>query len=100
VKYIQVPHHGSKRNVGPTVLDRILGPKKAQEAFDKTAFVSAAKDGEPKHPARKVVNAFQRRGAKVFATKGSGLYQHSKDLPLRAGWRTATNLAFYEQVDE
>src|SRR5258707_1698440 len=23
---IQVPHHGSKHNVGPTVLNRILGP--------------------------------------------------------------------------
>jgi beta-lactamase superfamily II metal-dependent hydrolase len=100
VKYVQVPHHGSKRNVGPTILDRILGPKKSEEAFDKTAFVSVANDAEPKHPARKVVNAFQRRGAKVFATKGNGLCQRSKDLPKRDGWNDATKLPFYEQVDE
>jgi beta-lactamase superfamily II metal-dependent hydrolase len=100
VKYIQVPHHGSKRNAGPAILDRIIGPKKPQEVFDKTAFVSAAKDGEPKHPARKVINAFQRRGAKVFATQGNGLCQHSKDVPKRDGWNDATKLPFYEQVDE
>jgi len=100
VKYVQVPHHGSKRNVGPAVLDRILGPKRPQENFDKSAFVSAAKDSQPKHPARKVINAFQRRGAKVFSTQGQGLYQHSKDLPLRGGWVVATKLPFYEQVDE
>ena len=100
VKYVQVPHHGSKRNVGPAILDRILGLKKQQEAFDKSAFVSAAKDSEPKHPARKVINAFQRRGAKVFATQGIGLCQHSKDVPKRDGWSDATKLPFYEQVDE
>ena len=100
VKYIQVPHHGSKRNVGPSILDRIIGLKKSEQTFDKTAFVSASKDGEPKHPARKVVNAFQRRGAKVFATKGNGLCQHSKDVPKRQGWNDATKLPFYEQVDE
>src|SRR5215472_297574 len=25
--FVQVPHHGSRRNVGPTILDRLLGPK-------------------------------------------------------------------------
>jgi len=27
LKFVQVPHHGSRRNVGPTVLNRLLGPK-------------------------------------------------------------------------
>ena len=43
----QVPHHGSKRNVGPTILNRIIGPKlRYGTGFTtKTAIVSAAADG-------------------------------------------------------
>lgn len=100
VRLIQVPHHGSKRNVGPTILNRIVGPIKATESYDKTAFVSASKDGQPKHPAKKVVNAFKRRGANVFATQGKGLWHHSSDAPQRPGWDNATPLPFYKEVDE
>jgi beta-lactamase superfamily II metal-dependent hydrolase len=100
IKFIQVPHHGSKRNAGPGILDRLLGPKRTEESFDKTAFVSAAKDGEPKHPARKVINAFQRRGSRVFATQGKTVAHRSKEAPKRDGWTDAVRLPFYEQVDE
>lgn len=100
VNFIQVPHHGSKRNVGPTILNRIVGTIKATESYDKTAFVSASKDGQPKHPAKKVVNAFKRRGANVFATQGKGLWHHSNDAPQRPGWSAATPLPFYDEVDE
>ena len=39
--FIQVPHHGSKRNVGPSILNRLVGPKQHQDHRLKTAFVSA-----------------------------------------------------------
>lgn len=100
IDFIQVPHHGSRRNVGPTILNRIIGPIEATESYDKTAFVSAAKDGQPKHPAKKVVNAFKRRGAEVFATQGKGLWHHSNDAPQRLGWSAAQPLPFYKEVDE
>nr|BAL57360.1 metallo-beta-lactamase family protein [uncultured Acetothermia bacterium]BAL58876.1 metallo-beta-lactamase family protein [Candidatus Acetothermum autotrophicum] len=100
VSFIQVPHHGSKRNVGPTILNQIVGPIKTPESYDKTAFVSASKDGQPKHPAKKVVNAFMRRGANVFATQGKGLWYYSNDAPKRYGWSAATPLQFYDVVDE
>ncbi|MCS7159458.1 MAG: MBL fold metallo-hydrolase [Gemmatales bacterium] len=101
VHFIQVPHHGSKRNVGPTILNRILGPiRPTEDSYDKTAFISASKEGQPKHPAKKVVNAFKRRGANVFATQGEGLWHHSSDAPARKGWSAATPLPFYQEVDE
>jgi beta-lactamase superfamily II metal-dependent hydrolase len=99
-KYVQVPHHGSRRNVGPTILNRIIGPIKEQEVRDKTAFISAAKDSNSKHPAKKVVNAFKRRGASVYATQGKGLWQHSSDAPPRQGWSSAAELPFYEEVED
>lgn len=97
---VQVPHHGSRRNCGPTVLNEILGPKYQEPASVKSAFVSAGKTA-PKHPARKVVNAFHRRGAKdrVYATQGRSI-RHHHNAPDRAGWTATTTLPFYEQVEE
>lgn len=75
--FMQVPHHGSRRNVTPSALDRWLGPAKAQGAAHAgTAFCSAARLDED-HPRRKVVNAFTRRGYQVHVTNGRHIYfQH------------------------
>jgi beta-lactamase superfamily II metal-dependent hydrolase len=54
---VQVPHHGSRRNVSPSVLDRIVGPKLPPGSPPiKKAIVSAPKDDE-KHPRKIVLNA-------------------------------------------
>ncbi len=55
--FIQIPHHGSRRNVGPTILTRVLGDRQAETMPTKfTAFVSAPKDDD-QHPRRIVLNA-------------------------------------------
>lgn len=64
---LQIPHHGSRRNVGPSILNR-LGAR--------YAVISACKDGAPKHPSRKVINALIRRGIDVYCTSGK-LLNHS-----------------------
>lgn len=95
---IQVPHHGSKRNSGPSVLDRLIGPKLDHDRSLRPAIVSAAPDGAPKHPARQVTNAFRRRGTPVYATQGINLrFEHNASLP---GYGPATPLPFYTEVDE
>lgn len=98
LSFIQVPHHGSRRNVGPSILNHLVGPKLKEQKILKTAFVSASKDGEPKHPSKKVTNAFMRRGAPVHATQGSKKY-HYKDAPDR-GWSKSVPLPFYNEVEE
>lgn len=97
--FVQVPHHGSKRNVGPTILDRIIGPPLASDQQRKAAFVSVAVDGAPKHPAKKVTNAFRRRGAFVHATQGVAKL-HYKDAPPRPGWGPSEPLPLYVEVEE
>lgn len=97
--FSQTPHHGSKRNVGPTILDRILGPKLSTDAPSRTAFVSVPKEGEPKHPSKKVTNAYRRRGFRVVATKGQAI-RHSHQAPTRAGWVAATVVPFYDEVED
>lgn len=85
LRFIQIPHHGSRRNVGPTVLNRIVGtPVGHGESRPVTAIASTAKNGEPKHPRKSVLNAFTHRGVKVLATRGSAIC-HYNNSP-RRGW--------------
>lgn len=88
---LHVPHHGSKHNVGPSVLNQIKAAK---------AQISAPKKGDPKHPSRKVVNALIRRQNKVFATKGATICHHSINAPIREGWSAVQELSFYNQVEQ
>jgi len=99
LKFIQVPHHGSRRNVGPTILNRLLGPKRTADVDVVSAFVSAKVDGLPKHPARKVTNAFRRRGAPVRGSNGQTM-THWHNAPARAGWRPLTPIPMHSEVDE
>ncbi|MDP3722888.1 MAG: MBL fold metallo-hydrolase [Candidatus Omnitrophota bacterium] len=98
LNFVQVPHHGSQRNIGPTLLNVLIGNKLSSENKLKTAFVSVSPDGAPKHPAKKVTNAFLRRGAPVHATAGQTKCQRN-NAPDR-GWTTSTPLPFYSEVEE
>jgi beta-lactamase superfamily II metal-dependent hydrolase len=98
--FVQVPHHGSRRNVGPSVLDRLLGPK-GQASCHFTAYVSAPrKNPENKHPAKKTENAFTRRGYAVYRTQGRSLLRRSPNAPTRSDYSTVTPVAFHDYVDE
>lgn len=97
-QFIQVPHHGSRNNVSPSILDRFVGAKVAQgTASTKIAFVSASKDSEV-HPRKVVTNAFLRRGANVHQTKGESK-RHSHNMPNREGWIASTPIPFHSQVE-
>lgn len=99
LKFVQIPHHGSRRNVGPSVLDRLLGPK-GQSTAHSTAFASVPpKNPEHKHPAKKVTNAFRRRGYRVHVTQGSAKWHHY-NAPSRSGWSTSVPLEFHDWVEE
>jgi len=96
LNFIQIPHHGSRRNVSPSILDKILGTK-GQEA-NKTAYVSAGKNAK-KHPRQVVINAFIRRGCKVSATQGKTIC-YSFNMPYREGWSETSHLSFKKEVEE
>ncbi|MFG2948484.1 ComEC/Rec2 family competence protein [Streptomyces adustus] len=97
--FVQVPHHGSRNNVGPTVLDRLLGPT-ANGITRGVACVSAPKKNpDNRHPAKKVTNAFLRRGYPVHATQGVAL-RHHHDAPERSGYGPAKALPFHQMVED
>ena len=99
-KMIQIAHHGSKRNVGPSLLNRIVGPILSEdETNGRSAIVSAAKDGKPTHPSGRVVNALVRRGSKVLITKDGNIWHHH-DAPERSDYHSLSGEPFHESYDE
>ena len=100
LRFIQIPHHGSRRNVGPTVLNRLIGnPVSQGQSRHIVAIASTAKNGEPKHPRKAVINAFKHRGTKVLATRGNTI-RHFYDAPARPGWTAADPEPYHWTCDD
>ena len=99
---IQVPHHGSRHNVGPSLLNRLVGPKRSTDEKLFAAMVSAATESAPRHPAKQVTNAFRRRGAPVWGPHDHGktVCHHSSDAPPRPGWSPIDPLPLYPEVED
>ena len=98
IDFIQVPHHGSRHNVSPSSLDRWVGPRLPKgETRGTVAYASVAKAAET-YPRKKVVNAFMRRGAKVYSTNGTSI-RHHRGTPPRQGWVPVNPLKFSERVE-
>lgn len=97
--FIQIPHHGSKRNVGPNILNRMIGPVIGECSTNKYSCVSVAKEENTKHPAKAVLNAFRRRGVAVCSNKTGTYCKHSIDLPVRDGYSTAKVFEFYTSYE-
>lgn len=70
IKFLQIPHHGGRHNVSPSILNRLIGPRlpTMPGRFTKSAFASASASSD--YPRHMVKNAFLRRGSDVASTKG------------------------------
>lgn len=98
--HIQIPHHGSKRNVGPQLMDRLFGAAGEARLNPQFGIISAPRDGAPKHPSQRVINAVVRRGGRMHVTRGATFGFHSVDVPMRAGWTRLQREPFVGAYDE
>jgi beta-lactamase superfamily II metal-dependent hydrolase len=97
--FVQIPHHGSRRNVGPTILNCILGPIQGEGSPSRfSAFVSAPKNDDT-HPRMMVLNAFTRRGGRVIATQG-GKKIYWGGFPVRPTYVAAESIPFTPRVED
>ena len=97
VMFIQIPHHGGRHNISPSILNRMVGDIVDKDTtIGKTAFVSAGKNSD--HPLQMVVNAFVRRGVKVYKTDGN-IINHRRNMPVREGWTSVAELNFDSCVE-
>jgi beta-lactamase superfamily II metal-dependent hydrolase len=104
LRLIQIPHHGSKRNVGPSILNRLIGEIRNEDETlksggDFNAIASVAKEGAPKHPSNRVLNAFTRRGARVLLTQGQTKW-YRKDAPAREDFSNVAPIGFLKTYQD
>lgn len=97
LELMQVPHHGSKRNVGPTVLNKFLGePTKDESMFRGHSVVSVGTEcTRHLHPHKVVANAFKRRGYPMSQTRDGG----KKHGFHREGWGPSEPLPMFGMVE-
>jgi beta-lactamase superfamily II metal-dependent hydrolase len=88
LQFLDVPHHGSRRNLNTKILQKINA---------STAFISASGENK-KHPCKRVTNALKKHGAEVFINRKNPLC-HPYDAPSR-NWNSAIPEPFHSQVEE
>ncbi len=99
IDWFDVPHHGSRRNLSPDILDKWLGPKFASKPDEShfTAFISA-NSNDKDHPRKAVVRALIHRGAKVIQTDGT--IRTHRNAPKRDGWSAVTPIPYPNDMEE
>lgn len=79
IYWLDVPHHGSRRNLSSRLIDA-MSPK--------VCYISA--NGSIKHPRRALVNCLKRHGAKVYSTHKTGnMWHHRGMFPGRDDYSSA-----------
>lgn len=92
IHWMQIPHHGSRRNITKALIDTFA---------PATAYVSA--EGSRKHPRRAVINAFKDAGASVYSTHypdASNIRYHDGIVSERDGYGPATALYDAETLEK
>ena len=88
IDLFDVPHHGSRHNLTPELLSRLLGGKGQIDMGIAVASVGAqAVD----HPRPELANALRRRGYPVHVTRGRNLLWSSDDAPTRWNYNTSSS---------
>jgi beta-lactamase superfamily II metal-dependent hydrolase len=99
-RYYQVPHHGSRRNVSPAILDLLLGFKQPSPTPPTRWAVASVAAGADGYPRQAVVNAFLRRGVGMHVTRGSSVRLYSGYGARSGAWSSAKVLSFSERIDD
>lgn len=98
VSFYQMPHHGGRHNVSPSVLDRMLGKVISEdETRNKMAFASVASGSD--HPLKMVTNGYIRRGVNTYKTDGSIIHHQRGNVPDR-GWERLSAIEFSNKVED
>jgi len=100
LNFMQMPHHGGRRNVNKTVLDSLLGAK-VTSGMDKAGCSSIASVAKEAHdyPKKAVTNAFTTRGYSCSATKGKCNRHIGGEMPIGNGWEPVTPIPFSNEVE-
>ncbi len=91
VNFIKMPHHGSRKNVTPEIMDSI-GDN------GTTCYISCVKGDEGHHPSKRLVNMLLEKGFRVFSSSGTYLSLSRGNTPNR-GWVSVPSMGPYEKIE-
>lgn len=87
---IKMPHHGSRKNVNPAIMDAFVG--------SRVLYYSCASDDLGHHPSQRLINLMNEKKFKQFSTSGSALH-YGKNAPDR-GWETASVFVSSDKIEK
>lgn len=91
IDIIKMPHHGSRKNVNPTIMDTF--------AHKGCRCYISCKDGdEGHHPSKRLVNMLLEKGFSVHTTSGATLHK-GWNAPDR-GWKKDSSLTPYAKIEK
>lgn len=87
---IKMPHHGSRKNVNPAIMDAFVG--------SRALYYSCASKDLGHHPSQRLINLMNEKGFKQLGTSGSTLHW-GKNAPDR-GWKTASVFISSDKIEK
>ena len=87
---IKMPHHGSRKNVDPAIIDAFVG--------SKSVYYSCASDDLGHHPSQRLINLMNEKGFVQLSTSGSTLHW-GVNAPDR-GWKSASIFRSFPQIEK
>jgi len=98
--FVQVPHHGSRRNVTPSTLNGLLGsPLPEHSGHSRGIAFCSVGSGQKAYPRNRVSNAFLRRGYPVYKTTGDYI-RISNEMPERNNLSPIDPVPFNNSYEE
>ena len=99
VNFMQIPHHGSRRNVTPATLNYWLGEPVPEGSSPRGTSFVAVGTNKAEYPRNRVRNAFLRRGFTVCRGT-TGWIRHNYGMPNREGATPLESLGFMSFYEE
>jgi beta-lactamase superfamily II metal-dependent hydrolase len=91
IDIIKMPHHGSRKNVNPDIMDELKGK-------NTSCYISCVADDLGHHPSKRLLNMLIEKGYKVYSTSGCTLHRGWNE-PNR-GWTTAKAFEIQNKMDK
>lgn len=90
IDILKMPHHGSRKNINPELIDRLTRLK--------CAYISCVKDDVGHHPSKRLVNMLHEKNVRVYGT--SGVTLHFGKNAISRGWKSAQELPIYSEIEK
>ncbi len=93
VNFIKMPHHGSRKNITPQIMDKI-GKKGC------ACFISCVNGDEGHHPSKRLVNMLLEKNFRVYSSSGNSIRHKEGHVPDRANWNPMTSKEPYGEMEK